>query len=109
MCTCSSCEATDAFAKRSFAEWPTGNPAGAKAKTDYAQHRAFCLKWGPGRVPEIPSSIYERDPFPCKGTPFVAPKAMIPGQAHTGERYSTEQMTVSEYVAAFNKLNRLRA
>lgn len=104
MCTCASCEATDAFAKRSFAEWPRGNPAGAKAKTYYAQHLAYCLKWGPGRTPEIPSSIFERDPFPCKGTPFTAPKAKIPQSIHLPER-----PTVAEYVETFNRLNKLRA
>lgn len=101
MCTCSSCEATDAFAERGFAEWPRGNPAGAKAKTDYAQHRAYCLKWGGSRQPEIPPSVYERDPFPCKGTPFVAPKPKIPNPTFS------PRTTTAEYVAAFVSMNKL--
>ncbi len=100
MCTCSICEATDKLATSGFGEWPRGNPAGAKAKADYAAHLRYCLAWGPGRVPEIPAGIWKRDPFPCKGTSFVSPKLKIP---QSGAR------STAEYVETFNEINKLCA
>lgn len=46
MCTCASCEYTDGFASKGFAEWPRGNPAGRKSAAMYTAHVAFSRQWG---------------------------------------------------------------
>lgn len=38
-CGCPSCRETNRYT--SFAEWPTGNPAGRKSAADYAAHVSF--------------------------------------------------------------------
>lgn len=41
MCTCSSCAYTDSFAGKSFAAWPTGEPAGQRSsEAAYRAHVA---------------------------------------------------------------------
>lgn len=66
MCTCASCEYTDSFAGKGFAEWPRGEPAGPRASDRaYAAHVAHA--W---------SGAYRRVPF-TPGQPAIAPR--LPG------------------------------
>lgn len=64
MCTCASCEYTDGFADKSFADWPRGEPAGPRrSAADYSAHvahlwegvRRHGVAFEPGQAPIYPS------------------------------------------------------
>lgn len=98
MCTCASCEYTDSFAGKSFAEWPRGNPAGRTSASDYSAHAAFSKKTfrhEPGKYPfsagkwteeEKLADYYRKIPrapvFPCNGTPGCGPTQPAPKWLH---------------------------
>jgi hypothetical protein len=43
MCSCTSCEYTDGFSAKGFAEWPRGEPAGKRSsESAYAAHWRHC-------------------------------------------------------------------
>jgi hypothetical protein len=49
MCDCTSCSFTDSFAKKTFADWPRGEPAGPRrSAADYAWHVRHSQVWGRG-------------------------------------------------------------
>lgn len=111
MCQCSSCKATDALHNAGFAAWPRGNPAGAKARAEYAAHLRACLAWGPGRAPELPAGIWQRSPFPCTGTIHGDPHAIYQFPGAWSKRTNKpipEASSTSAYIKAFEKLNNLR-
>ena len=109
MCLCPSCKTTDALHDKGFAAWPRGNPAGAKAKADYAVHVRACLAWGPNRAPELPAGIWIRSPFPCTGTGWSDPHGhyKFPGTWRNNRRIP-DAPNARAYIKAFEKLNALR-
>jgi hypothetical protein len=100
MCQCPSCEYTDGFSGKGFAEWPEREPVSQrKANATYAAHVAFGkrtkdreftdaeLRFVPGFAPKVAS-----------GTGMYAPKLEIPDAI---------ERTMAEYIAEFDRLNKL--
>ena len=108
MCTCASCTPTDELRDAGFAAWPTGNPAGRKSASDYAQHVKYGQQWGKGRFPVLPAGIWHMSPFPCTGTHHGDPGAFrkYPGTwDHVARKSRPMPDTTAGYVAAFVALN----
>lgn len=91
MCTCASCEYTDGFADKGFAEWPKGEPAGKRASDSaYSAHAAHGRQWGhdaSGRAslgPAVPDEIRRIVPEPRypRGDGLVMPITPAPKWLH---------------------------
>ena len=98
MCTCASCEYTDGFAGKGFAEWPRGNPTGRRSSTEYSAHASHgkrLFRHVPGKYPFSQGCWVEeekladkyrsipREPvFPCNGTPGCGPMPSAPKWLH---------------------------
>ena len=119
MCRCASCRVTDSFSRKSFADWPKGEPKGAaKAKAEYSAHWSHCGAEF-GRKPAALSG----SPFPCRGTAQTDPRIWYHfpggqvGQARHGpgfqpqprgaDSYPSATDCPPDYVAAFCLANNL--
>lgn len=80
MCSCTSCEYTDSFAKKGFDAWPRGEPAGSRrSAADYNAHVAHVwvdvqrskIAFTPGQAPIFPS-MPELFHAPARNTAFIA-------------------------------------
>ena len=85
MCNCASCEYTDSFADKGFAEWPKGEPKGKrKSAAEYLSHVAFgkatseraippaLLKFKPGQPAVITGGFTPPAPLPAKYRQYIA-------------------------------------
>lgn len=105
MCNCVSCEYTDSFSQKCFAEWPKGEPKGPrKAKAEYAAHVAFGKR----------SSDREFSDAELRFVPGFAPRYSWrkPSGAHLEiptepQRDTMEGWTTAAYIAEFDKINKL--
>lgn len=90
MCTCASCEYTDSFAGKSFAEWPRGEPAGPRRSTaDYAAHVRYGQQWGRAASGEMhePKECTSTTSKGTRATPgFAGPCPHLAGQFLTLDR-----------------------
>lgn len=109
MCQCASCKVTDALRDAGFAEWPRGNPTGAKHKAEYAAHVKACLSWAKkGAVPEFPAGIFTSKPV---STPRVDPHAhyVFGGWNAVLRRNIELPDDPHEYARKWAQMNHLRA
>jgi hypothetical protein len=109
MCTCASCENTDSFRDKTFAEWPRGNPAGRKAASEYEALVAYARQWGRGYagvMHEPPIGIKARAYSPSREDPHAGYK--FPGTWDKVQRREIPMPdTGSDYAAQFARLNHL--
>lgn len=109
MCTCTSCEHTDSFRDKGFAEWPRGNPAGRKALAEYSAHVAYARQWGrgyDGKMHEPPIGIKARAYSVPREDPHVGYK--FPGTWDKAQRHHIPAAdTPAEYAEQFLRLNHL--
>lgn len=113
MCTCASCSYTDSFsgyglnaAKGGFANWPRGNPAGARrSAADYAAHWRHCTTWyaSKGATREFSGSV------PTSPLRYSPPAQRDPGadrtyptHTDTPEGWSGTAAYVEAFIAANN-------
>lgn len=102
MCSCTSCEYTDSFQFKGFAEWPKGEPAGQRASERlYATHARYVwagayksIAFTPGQAPRFPA--------------WTTSKALGDGGEH--RKYPSYwgedvEKTTAEYVSDFIKEN----
>ena len=125
MCTCTSCEFTDKYAGKSFAEWPRGAPKGkAKSEAEYRAHVAHAFAGASKSIGFKPGQAAR---FPVTGTERTDPRIWyhFPGgqqgkhrptrdQAALGllihrETYPGAEDNPARYVEAFLRANHLTA
>lgn len=104
MCDCTSCKTTDAFAKKSFSDWPRGNPAGKSADRDYAAHVAHSKRMSERAFSDMELRLVAEPRFPA----WIS-RSMNLDPHGKYKFFSADVMTTAEYVREWEKLNGLRA
>ena len=102
MCTCTSCEYTDKYAKSGFAEWPRGEPAG-KAHHDRAYAAHVRHVWA-GAYKTVQFTTGQAPRYPA----WTTSKALGDGGEH--RKYPSawgddREKTTAEYLAEFIQKN----